>query len=242
MEPVSKDPHKASSVVLVREVPTTDGGSRLETYLTRRRPDLKFLGGATVFPGGRVDEQDTSPGILARCMGLAGAEASRILEAGGDGIDCIGHWTAALRELFEEVFVLLARRSDGSAPDFSDPGMRERLMEGRDRLHAGETGFDEVLAAEDLFLDLGGLVYLSHWITPEYVPTRFDTRFFAALIPDGAEPVCDPGEIDRGMWLPVPEALDLWERREIIMIPPQLDNLTLVGGCETWAALVETFA
>lgn len=242
MEPVSKEPNKASSVVLVREVPETDGGSRLETYLTRRRPDLKFLGGATVFPGGSVDEQDTSPGILARSRGRTEAEASRILETDGDVIDCIGHWTAALRELFEEVFVLLARRSDGSAPDFSDLRMRERLRKGRDRLHAGEAGFDEILAAEDLFLDLGGLVYLSHWITPEYVPTRFDTRFFAALIPEGAEPVCDPMEIDRGMWLPVPEALALWERREIIMIPPQLDNLMHVGGFQTWAALVEAFA
>lgn len=242
MNPFSPEPYRASSVVLVREVSAADGGPRLETFLTRRRADLKFMGGATVFPGGRVDGQDTCPQILARCSGLIEADASRILGAGEEGSDNIGHWTAALRELFEEVFVLLARRPDGSAPDFSDPGIRERLMAARERLHDGEIGFEEILAAEDLMLHLRGLVYLSHWITPDYVPVRFDTRFFAARIPDGVDPVCDASEIDAGMWLSVSEALAMWERREIIMIPPQLDNLILVGRYETWVALVEDLA
>src|SRR3954454_1865822 len=38
------------------------------------------------------------------------------------------------------------------------------------------------------------LVEFSRWITPRQVKTRFDTRFYLAPAPDGAEPRPDGGE------------------------------------------------
>ena len=50
-------PAPAASVVLLRD---TDAGPEI-LYL-RRNPDLRFMGGYWVFPGGRVDPGDHLPG------------------------------------------------------------------------------------------------------------------------------------------------------------------------------------
>ncbi|RME70897.1 MAG: NUDIX domain-containing protein, partial [Planctomycetota bacterium] len=53
-------PRPAATVALVR-----DGDNGLETFLVRRARGMKFLGGAHVFPGGRVDESDAGPEAAA---------------------------------------------------------------------------------------------------------------------------------------------------------------------------------
>ncbi|SVD93656.1 uncharacterized protein METZ01_LOCUS446510, partial [marine metagenome] len=47
------EPHPAASVVLLR-----DGTAGPEILYLRRNPDLRFMGGYWVFPGGRVDAAD----------------------------------------------------------------------------------------------------------------------------------------------------------------------------------------
>ena len=63
-------------------------------------------------------------------------------------------------------------------------------------------------------LDRRGLVLRSdllrpwaHWITPEFEPKRFDTRFFVAAVPTGQRPRDVSGEADDTVWLPVAEAV-----------------------------------
>src|SRR5437879_11456689 len=58
-----------------------------------------------------------------------------------------------------------------------------------------------MLRAERLTLATDALVYFAHWITPEIQPLRFDTRFFAALMPEGQEAVADEREITEVRWL-----------------------------------------
>ncbi|GIW72325.1 MAG: hypothetical protein KatS3mg102_1867 [Planctomycetota bacterium] len=52
-------PRPAATVVLVREAVAGAGG--IEVYLVQRARGMKFLGGAHVFPGGRVEERDGTP-------------------------------------------------------------------------------------------------------------------------------------------------------------------------------------
>ena len=47
------DPHPAATVILLRDP--------YEVLLVRRNPDLTFMGGFWVFPGGKVEEGDGSP-------------------------------------------------------------------------------------------------------------------------------------------------------------------------------------
>src|ERR1043166_429250 len=91
-------PNKASTIIVVR--PNTEGG--FEALMTLRPQRLEFLGGYLVFPGGAVEEQDSSERMLALCRGLAASEAHAILGGELRAEAALGHWVAAVRELFEE--------------------------------------------------------------------------------------------------------------------------------------------
>src|SRR5688572_7456934 len=107
---------------------------------------------AFVFPGGKVDATDLSP----------------------------EH--AAIRELFEEAGVLLARvapRGAARGPSALDPRL---VDEWRGRLAAGEGGesFDDLCRAEGLEPDTAALAFWSRWVTPSAEPRRFDAMFYVA--------------------------------------------------------------
>jgi glyoxylase-like metal-dependent hydrolase (beta-lactamase superfamily II)/8-oxo-dGTP pyrophosphatase MutT (NUDIX family) len=134
---------------------------------------------------------------------------------------------AAIRELFEEAGVLLASRRDGRAVDAA------QLAGARRALITGETTMASVAEALDLALWTDRLVPISHWTTPPVMPRRFDTRFFAAEMPDGAEPSFDPGEVAGHRWLTAREALDACAAGDIGMWVPTsatLQQLEFAGG------------
>jgi 8-oxo-dGTP pyrophosphatase MutT (NUDIX family) len=71
----------------------------------------------------------------------------------------------------------------------------------------------------------GSLVEFSRWITPEQVKIRFDTRFYLAPAPDGAQPRPDGGEtVDLGWFTPA-GALEAYEREEIMLVFPTIKTL-----------------
>jgi hypothetical protein len=47
----------------------------------------------------------------------------------------------------------------------------------------------EFLESEDLLCDLSQIAYFVHWVTPDIYSMRFDTRFFAAILPPGQIPL-----------------------------------------------------
>lgn len=73
--------------------------------------------------------------------------------------------------------------------------------------------------------DPAGLVKFSRWITPAVVKIRFDTHFFLAPLPDGAEPAVDGDEcVDFG-WFTPRGALDAHTREEIALVFPTIKHL-----------------
>src|SRR3954467_3733176 len=69
------------------------------------------------------------------------------------------------------------------------------------------------------------LVEFSRWITPRQVKIRFDTRFYPAPAPDGAEPRPDGGEtVDLG-WFTPRGALEAYRREEIVLVFPTIKTL-----------------
>ena len=184
-------PRPAATVVLLRP-----GSAGLEVLLTHRPATMAFAGGAHVFPGGRVDAADSDPALAARSV-LGASDAAAGL--GGDlapGIALSAH-VAALRELFEEAGVLLADTAASPA----------RIGEGRSALLRGEVTLADLAINLDLTLRTDLLVPLSRWVTPVVSPRRFDTRFFAAALPDGAEPSFEGGEVVGAAWLRPIDAL-----------------------------------
>src|SRR5581483_10457735 len=89
----------ASTVVLLRPA------SPIEVFLVRRSDSIAFMGGAHVFPGGRVDDADRLDDVAAIADG-ADAAIARMTDL--QPAEAIAQHVAAARELFEEAGVLLA--------------------------------------------------------------------------------------------------------------------------------------
>lgn len=192
-------PKPAASVLLVRDAPA---GARepLEVYMIRRNRGMKFLGGYYAFPGGKVDPVDGSPTALARCRGVAAAEADALFE-GLESPPALAFWVTAVRELLEESGILLACDENGHALDPSAPPVRDGIERCRAALMAGEASFDALMAREGWYCDLRPLRYLSHFTTPTSSPIRFAARFFLGPTPRGQEPRLFTEETSEGFWI-----------------------------------------
>lgn len=200
----------ASTVVLLR---AGDGG--LEVFLVRRHDRVAFMGGAHVFPGGAVDPADYLPSFEDLCDGIAGALARM---PGLPPDDALAFHVAAIRELFEEGGVLLARSSGSIVP------IEGEASGGFDALRAAlirrELTIGELAARQGLRLALDALALAAHWVTPDIETRRFDTRFFVALAPDRQAAAHCAHETTDGIWIRPAEGLDRCRRGEIALPPP----------------------
>ena len=226
----------AATVVLGRDGP--DAGA-LEVFMLRRTLDAKFVGGAYVFPGGAVDEADRHTDLEALCDGRTDAEASALLGVGSGGL---AYWVAAIRECFEEAGVLLATTGDGELVSLADPETAERFKAHRAEVAAGRRRLVEVCEEEGLRLAAGAIHYLSHWITPEGPPRRFDTRFFVTAFPPEQVALHDDAETIANLWVSPAAALERHRAGELDMILPTIKNLEALARHATAAELVAAVA
>ncbi len=67
---------------------------------------------------------------------------------------------------------------------------------------------------------------MSHWITPELSPRRFDTRFFVTAAPPGQVAEHDDGETIATVWVRPRAALAGQAHGEVDLLPPTLANLS----------------
>jgi 8-oxo-dGTP pyrophosphatase MutT (NUDIX family) len=208
-------------VVLLRDAP---GG--VEVYLLRRAGTMAFAAGMHVFPGGSVDPRDGEP--AGSWAGPPPSDWARWL--GCDESLARALVRAAVRETFEESGVLLAGPEDGSVvgdttgEDFE----RDRLA-----LLDRSVSMTEVLDRRGLVLRSELLRPWAHWITPEFEPRRFDTRFFVAAVPPGQRPRDVSGEADATTWLPVTDAVAAHEAGRLAMLPPTIESLRDIAAYRT---------
>jgi 8-oxo-dGTP pyrophosphatase MutT (NUDIX family) len=214
-------PRPAATVLALR-----DRREGFEVLMLRRNLNSDFVGGAYVFPGGGVDSADAGPAAQGLALGITDQEASARLglEAGG-----LAYYVACLRELFEESGLLIACTKSGEPVRLDDPEVVRRMASHRRAVNAKTMGFVEMMERERLFLDLRGLAYLAHWVTPQGPPRRYDTRFFVALAPDDQVAAHDEGETIADQWIRPAEALAAYERGELEMIFPTIRNLEAVS-------------
>lgn len=132
------------------------------------------FGSTHVFPGGVLEVEDEQ--VADRCVGVDAPRSDAILGVDNGGL---AYFSAAIRELFEEAGVLLARTRSGAWAD------SDSLAPERQALNAGRRSWSEFLKQHDLQLAADALHYFSYWITPRGLPKRFATRFFAAALPEG---------------------------------------------------------
>jgi 8-oxo-dGTP pyrophosphatase MutT (NUDIX family) len=146
-------PRDAATLIIVD---ASSGEPRV--LLGRRRPDMVFMPGRYVFPGGRVDradryisvEADLRPDDLSKLMVAMKGTAS---EARARGLAL-----AAVRETFEEAGLIIGAPA-GIGTRHTNPGWQTFYTHGYRPT-------------------LGQLTFFARAITPPGRPRRYDTRFF----------------------------------------------------------------
>lgn len=210
-DPSDAPPRAAATVVMLRDAP-----AGLEVFLLKRHGLSDVLGGAHVFPGGKVDLEDASVDPAAHLDAPASLLHSALAEPRLDELAAAALYVAALREAFEETGVLYAHGIDAQGA----AAAARLLREGR--------SFDEMLAQLSLRLAASRLQPWSRWITPRVggvARKRFDTRFFLAAVPAGQLPRHDNHEATDSTWLTPRAALrEYWDGR-IQLAPPQILSL-----------------
>ena len=216
-------PVPAATVLLLR-----DGPDGLQTFMVVRHHQIDFVGGALVFPGGKIDQGDFEVADL--CDGIPGAATGGHDELDGTHVAMMA---GAIREAFEECGVLLAR---AAGSDELIPADRLRTLDGdRDALHGGQLTLRAFLERENLRLACDRLVHFAHWITPPMVPKRFDTHFYLVAAPVDHLAVHDGHESVDSVWISPNDALAGAEDGTYTIIFPTLRNLDMLGESSTAA-------
>ena len=209
----------ASTVIVLREA---DQG--LETFLLCRHHQSGFLGGAHVFPGGKVDSSDGEPSWRARIDRSTEEITERLGESNAEV--GLGLLVAAVRETFEEAGVLLA--STASDAD---------LVATRERLHGG-TSLSAQASDIDMKIDSTALTPYARWITPKVETHRFDTRFYIAVLPEGQTASHDGTETTSATWLRPARAIDDMVAGRIKLAPPTVRTLQCLAQFDDASSLI----
>jgi 8-oxo-dGTP pyrophosphatase MutT (NUDIX family) len=222
-EIVTTPPRPAATVIMLRDNPgsgdgpaSSSGGTALEVFLIKRHGLSDVLGGAYVFPGGKVDRFDAELDMAAHLDQPLPELHATLNEPDIDALTAAGLYIAAVREAFEESGILFAQGAS-----------QARALHATQLLREGQA-FDEVLAQMQLRLDTRSLAPWSRWITPK-VPSvmnkRFDTRFFVAASPAGQVASHDNHEATESTWLTPRAALEQYRGGQIELAPPQIMSL-----------------
>ena len=193
MNQKSATPKDAAAVILLNQ-------DESKVLWAQRNPKIAFLGGWHAFPGGKTDETDTQIEV----KNCADADLETFI-------------VCAVRELFEEVGVLLVRNGEKLTN-----GQRASL---HDDLISGRSKFGEILTHWNLWIDAEDFFYTGFWITPQFSPVRFKTRFFMAKCPPKQTPYAATSEMLAPEFTAPKDALKRWENSEVLISPPVLISL-----------------
>lgn len=200
----------AATVVIFRKC---RAGGPPELLMVQRAKEMRFAGGAAVFPGGRIDPEDRELAVM-----LAPDEDQEIASAR----------IAGIRETLEETGLLIATERPVSAAE---------AAAGRAML-ADCGALAPVLDRFGWRLSLDRLVWFAHWCPPR--DGAFDTRFFVTDLGTGAVDVAvDATENTRLFWVSAAKALELADAGEISVIFPTRRNLDRLALFASFGAACE---
>ena len=223
-------PRPATTVLLLRPSKAGDAASPLEVFMVVRHHQIDSFSGAIVFPGGKLEEADGAASLRSRCGG-----ADKISDAE------LKFRVAGVREAFEECGVLLARKRGQkaliAAPDLK--GIEERW---RAKLAKDEASIVDLVEAEDLEIATDLMVPYAHWITPTFVPKRFDTWFFLAEAPQDQIALHDGSESVDSVWIGAQEAIDEAKAGKRTLVHATQKNLELLAEGKTVAGAIAAAA
>ena len=207
----------ASTILLLR-----DGAPGLEVFMVVRHHEIDFASGALVFPGGSIEQGDRA----------IAANSALCPPVHGVSPDLLALRIGAIRETFEECGLLLAR-PQGGADVVDREAMRLIDVEGGREDFAGALERHGLAPAPDL------LAPFAHWVTPTFMPKRFDTHFFLAAAPPDQLAAHDGHESVDSVWINPARALEEAKAGRYTIIFPTRLNLQLLAPARTVAEAFE---
>ena len=213
-EIITSPPLDAATVILLR-----DSAEGLQVLLMRRHQASKVLGGAYVFPGGKLDVEDHHPELIARLGQSPEQLQARLNEPDLAPERAAALFMAAIREAFEESGVLLGQSAAG-ADAAQVSALQQALAQGQ--------SWGQALQGLALQAQADALVPWSRWITPRQASVtnkRFDTRFFISQVPDDQNAQHDNHETTDSVWISPAAALGRYVAGDIELAPPQIMSL-----------------
>lgn len=213
-------PKDAATIIVVRQAESDAG---VELFCVERSKQSRFLGGAIVFPGGKVDatdaEDDWGPLTTPPRTPQPSSDPFTTDEAHLRALTI-----AACRETLEEAAMLHVL--GGSVT-------QDELFALRSRLTTAPQALREFLRERDMKLDLGALHPFSRWVTPAAEARRYDARFFVAVAPAGQRGAHDEHETMASFWATPAEILRRWSAGEVQVAPPTHRTIALLLACKT---------
>ena len=205
----------AATILVLKD---SDNGMKVLMVKRSKRPPFENL---YVFPGGKIDGHDHSEEYLLHCDDFSDKLASEKLGLDKGGL---GYWVACIRECFEEVGILMARKKSGEYLNLNGEDKKKYDIY-RQKLINNEINLLDICKKEDLILTTNHITPLSHWITPNIEAKRFDTRFFIAYLPENQTESHDGQELTHSIWINPKIALEKAFSGEMPMIMPTIKNL-----------------
>lgn len=215
----SDAPKDAATVLPVRS-----RQGEIELFCVERHRASGFLGGAVVFPGGKLSAADRAGEWQAHTTGLRARE----LAVAEDPDTCRAFAVAALRELFEEAGILPV--AGAPLDDARVEALRMELTRRSEASGDDARAFFELCRDERLALDTSALTTFARWITPKAESRRYDTRFYLLACPTAQSGRHDEHETTSSFWATPRELLRRWSAEEIFLAPPTLRSIELFAG------------
>lgn len=223
-------PRPATTVLLLRPSKRGDKASPLEVFMVVRHHQIDSFSGAIVFPGGKLEEADGDKRLRARSGGPATISD-----------DELKFRIAGVREAFEECGVLLARKR-GQKALIAAADLKPIEDRWRAKLAKDEASILDLVEAEDLELATELMTPYAHWITPTFVPKRFDTWFFLAEAPEDQVALHDGSESTDSVWIGAQEAIDEATAGKRTLVHATQKNLELLAEGGTVAGAIAAAA
>ncbi len=233
-------PIDSATVIFIRDC----NESQYEIYLMRRSDDLDFMGGAHVFPGGALEDEDCDPELPACTVGFERLfEKLKSHETGESNEKISGLIFAAIRETFEESGILIAYDENNKIVNFENmgPEYKKRFVDYRSQIYNKSITLTDIARKENIKYALDYLSPFSHWITPETAKgRRYSARFFIVIIPPGQIPVHDNIEMTESSWITPNEALERFRQGKISLMPPTFRTVEELNGFKSAEGLLSS--
>lgn len=130
-------------------------------------------------------------------------------------------------------------RGRGETEMLPESRVRPLATRYRGDLLSRATSLGAIAGAHDLELALDSMVPFAHWITPVFMPKRFDTRFYLVPTPPDQVAVHDGGESVDSLWISPVQAIEDCRANRRRIIFPTLLNLIKLARSDSVAEAIE---